>query len=242
MAKKISRKEKTDLRERFQEKLMSASESLKDSSLKVAEKLIHVLRAQQIELELKNEELTKRQSELIASRDYYADLYDNAPTGFISINTKGVILGANKTLQVMLGQKSNLQENQLLSSLIFSKDQDNFYIYHKKLFDTKNPHTCELRMIRKNGSHFWVRFDGKIIGNEHVGERKGCIVVSDISKRIQADDESTEWKQVEEKLKKIQDRYHQAEILGKIGHWEWDQIAYKMATCSHQFANIMIWM
>jgi diguanylate cyclase (GGDEF)-like protein/PAS domain S-box-containing protein len=49
---------------------------------------------------------------------------------------------------------------------------------------------------------------------------------------------NTESKRVEEELQKSHALYSQAEQIGKMGHWEWDEIADRMITCSEQFAKI----
>jgi len=49
---------------------------------------------------------------------------------------------------------------------------------------------------------------------------------------------NTESKRVEKELQKSHALYSQAEQIGKMGHWEWDEIADRMITCSEQFAKI----
>jgi len=48
----------------------------------------------------------------------------------------------------------------------------------------------------------------------------------------------TQHKEADEALQKSQALYSQAELMGKMGHWEWDQINYQMTSCSPQFAKI----
>jgi len=48
----------------------------------------------------------------------------------------------------------------------------------------------------------------------------------------------TERKLAEEKLKKSHALYSQAERMGRLGHWEWDAEADRISNCSEQYANI----
>jgi len=48
----------------------------------------------------------------------------------------------------------------------------------------------------------------------------------------------TDRKQAEEDLQKSHALFSQAEQLGKMGHWEWDEVKDRMITCSEQYAKI----
>ena len=65
-------------------------------SLEQANSLIHELRVHQIELEMQNEELRRVHNDLEISRSQYADLYDFAPVGYLTLNKHGQIDNLNR--------------------------------------------------------------------------------------------------------------------------------------------------
>jgi signal transduction histidine kinase len=66
--------------------------------------LLHELQVHGEEITAQNEQLKKAQSELEHARDRYADLYDFAPIGYLSVNRAGAITDVNLVGAALLGQ------------------------------------------------------------------------------------------------------------------------------------------
>jgi PAS domain-containing protein len=91
---------------------------------------LHELRVHQIELEMQNDELRRRQAELDASRARYFELYDLAPVGLHG-QPAGADPGANLTAAGLLGVARGALATQRLTSFILREDKDLYYLYRR---------------------------------------------------------------------------------------------------------------
>ena len=158
----------------------SSPEKLEAMSPAEIRHTLHELRVHQIELTMQNEELRRTQEELEASRAHYFDIYDLAPVGYLTVSEQGLILESNLTAATRLGLSRSELSGQLLTRFILKEDQDIYYRHRKKLFETGEPQTCELRMVEKDSSPFWARLEANL-AKDNQGEPVCRVVLSDIS-------------------------------------------------------------
>jgi len=71
-------------------------------------RLVHELQVHQIELEIQNVELTQTLTEVNALRAKYLDLYDFAPVGYFTLDSKGNIVELNLRAAQMLGKERKM--------------------------------------------------------------------------------------------------------------------------------------
>jgi PAS domain S-box-containing protein len=154
--------DKSDLRRQAEKKATLSPEHNKCLSLKETRLMIHELRVHQIELEMQNEELRQTQEDLNAARVRYFDLYDLAPVGYCTLCKEGLFREANLYASTLLGLFRSRLVGQPISKFLLKDDQDIFYLFRKQLFATGEPQTCELRMVRSDGSPFWVHLSATI--------------------------------------------------------------------------------
>lgn len=91
------------LREQAEQRLSISRADISRMTADDIHSLLSELQVHQIELELQNEELRDTQAELASAHDRYADLYEFAPVGYVTLDRKGSILAANLTPAAMLG-------------------------------------------------------------------------------------------------------------------------------------------
>ncbi|MEI8028321.1 MAG: HAMP domain-containing sensor histidine kinase [Comamonadaceae bacterium] len=146
------------------------------------QQLLHDLQVHQIELELQNDELRQAQVQLDSERARYFDLYDLAPVGYCTLSEPGLLLEANLTAAAVLGVARSELVNRPLSRFIFNDDQDIYYLLRKQLFETGQAQSCELRLVKADGSAFWARLMATVALDAN-GVAQQRVMLSDISDR-----------------------------------------------------------
>jgi PAS domain S-box-containing protein len=194
-----------------QEQGVPSPEDLTTLSRVEALKLIHELRVHQIELTMQNEELCRAQAELNATRERYFDLYYLAPVGYFIVSHEGRILEANLAGVNLLGVPRAALVKQPITRFIFKEDQDVYYLHRRELLATGEAHTCELRMVKTDGTVFWVRLTATTQPPSTISGHDGAplsrVVLSDIS----------EQKQMEQDKSRLDAQLRQARKPSRIG-------------------------
>ena len=155
-----------------------------------AKRSIHELQVHQVELRMQNEELSRVQAELEVARAHYFDHL--APVGYCILSREGLILEANLTAVNMLDLALSTLIRKPIFKFILKEDQDIYYLHQKQLYGTNRSTTCELRMVKKDGTPFWVQLTSappdlaQAMGREPVCR----VVMSDITERKAVQEEN----------------------------------------------------
>tara|TARA_B100000315_G_scaffold259682_1_gene316654 strand:- start:482 stop:2707 length:2226 start_codon:yes stop_codon:yes gene_type:complete len=192
MKKEYTKKNNSsELREKAEKKLKPEVVPIEKLSEIEVRKLAHELQVHQIELAMQNNELRKSQRELEETRDKYSELYDYAPVGYFTINEKGIILEVNLTGASMLGVERKSLIKQLLSKFMVREDSDRYYLHLNHIFKTKEPATCELRMLRKDGTQLHALLESSTVQDSCENSRQCRTIISDITELKQLQEELT---------------------------------------------------
>lgn len=152
----------SELREKAEERLnqaMKSIEALPDEKAIGLKSLVHELQVHQIELEMQNEELRAIQIKLEQSKNEYSNLYDFAPVGYLTIDTKGIIQGVNLTACAMLQQERKSLLHSSLFTYIDRNDRDLLFWYIAAMIESGDRQTCELRLDTEIDEEFYVLLD-----------------------------------------------------------------------------------
>ena len=170
------------------------------------QKTLHELQIHQAELEMQNEQLRRALAELDASQARYFDLYNLAPVSYLTVSDKGLIREANLTASTLLGTNRRALLQQPLIRFILKEDRDAYYLHNKKLLETVELQTCELRMVKNDGTEFWVHLESTV-ARDSDGASVYRVVLSDITDR----------KRSEEEARILQERLQQVDKIESIG-------------------------
>jgi len=148
-------------------------------------KLIRELEVYQIELEMQNEELKLAKEKAELAEKKYTELFDFAPSGYLTLSKEGEIINLNTSAEHMLGKKRSML---IKSSFGFFVSSDTRAVYNgflQKIFENGSKETCELKLATENDSVKYILASG-IISNI---DEKCLVTMVDITKRKQAENE-----------------------------------------------------
>jgi PAS domain S-box-containing protein len=180
----------TELRKRAEQRIRSIITKLDEGPNELTvdiKKLLHELQVHQIELEIQNDELRNAQLIIEESRQKYFDLYNFAPVGYFSFNKEGHILDLNLTAAKLLGGDKVSFLNSSFYRNIVRDDRDLFYWHLAKVLETKSRQSCELKLVKKDGTEFYTQLESVPVQDEK-NEITNCrTAISDITERRHAE-------------------------------------------------------
>lgn len=168
------------LRQRAEEALRGQTVDLNGLHPEDVQYLLHELQVHQVELRMQNDELRQVQFELEVSRDRYADLYHFAPTGYCTLNRKGVIIEVNQTLTTMLGITADRLIGAPLAHFVERADRDEVFLHCRRAFAGHQRQVSEIHLREAAGKEFCVRLESVIAPGD---ENRLMSVLSDLTEQ-----------------------------------------------------------
>ena len=131
-----------------------------DEKVGDVQRLVELLRINQIELEHQNQELRITQEELEVSRNKYVSLFDFSPIPYFSLDRDGIIKEANIIASKMLGIDRNKLVGKRFNTFIPPGERDIFNLFINTVFNSDVKNSCELNVMNKDKRIFHVRLEG----------------------------------------------------------------------------------
>ncbi len=127
-------------------------------------KLLHELQVHQVELEMQNEELKQAYEIAEDALRKYTLLYDFAPTGYITLNSEGIISEMNFTGAEILGSKRHSIISKNLKTFIADDSKLVFNNFLKKIYSGKVKEYCTIAIADRDSCRIYL--EGVVIGND----------------------------------------------------------------------------
>ncbi len=173
-------------REQLLALLAKADEQLNRPGESEAPRLLHDLQLHQVELEMQNRELCESRQALEETRDLYAELYDFAPVGYLSISRNGVIQSINLTGARMLGHERGHLVGKPLVAIIGSNAGRSISDHLRKAFAATEGIMGEITLSGKDQQiRQDIRLDS-MVRTDSEGDMLCFTTMTDISERCTA--------------------------------------------------------
>lgn len=174
-------KSKVDALRKQAERRVSARSKIRLAMQPDPKALLHELQVHQVELEMQNDELRATQSALEESRNRYADLYDQAPVAYLTLDKRGVIIEANRVAAILLGVTGERLIKRLLSHYVENEDRALLVSHLRRVWNDDAKQVCELRLKPHAETEAPMYVRSESITVESGGGRQCRTVLSDVT-------------------------------------------------------------
>ena len=147
------------LRRRAEERLKTHEQTPPSDVPRSDERLVHELQVHQVELEMQNEELQQARAKAESLLVQYADLYDFAPTGYLTCDREGAIRLVNLTGAQLLGVERSRLVNRRFGQFVAESDRRAFSDFLEKVFASEAKECCEVALLREGLQPLVVRIE-----------------------------------------------------------------------------------
>jgi signal transduction histidine kinase len=176
--------EATELRRRAEERLKTETPAVPRTEADM-QRLLHELQVHQIELEMQNTELRQARDETEKALEMYADLYDFAPVGYLTLDRDGSIRAANLTVAGLLGREHSQLIGRRFGLFVAAEIRPTFLAFLGRVFASPAKESCEVALVAEGDSPRFVQIEALACttGQE-------CrVALIDISKRRQLEEQ-----------------------------------------------------
>lgn len=159
--------------------------------------LLHELRVHQVELQIQNEALREAYHQVEVALERYQALYDNAPVGYVTLDSAGVIERANRAAQALLDLSLPSIGLVRLAAYLAEESLAEFAGFFAQLLTSEDTHRSEV-VLRPNRG----RLQSVVLleGRTESGVQRCNVELIDITARREAERKLEERSQVLEQM------------------------------------------
>jgi PAS domain S-box-containing protein len=176
----------TELRRQAEERLRAKKAQLHPPrNEEEMQRLVHELEVHQIELEMQGEEFLQARDDAEAVLEKYADLYDFAPVGYLTLDHDAIIRSVNLTGASLLGVERSRLLGRRFGLFVTDKARSFFSEFLGKVFKNPAKEVCEVALLKEGNSPLFVRIEGVAAASG----QECRIAVIDITEHKRAEEE-----------------------------------------------------
>jgi len=174
--------------------------------------LIHELQIHQAELEVQNDELEISNEKLASMHREYADLYEYAPCGFVTLTPKGIFEHINLKAASLLNMKRGPLTFMAFSNFIAPESEADYFNALKRIEKSGEMQELELRLKNtENNSVKWLHVNIHADNDDNGLLKRWQLSLDDITRR----------KEAEESLQQTRENLRQIQCIAGVGNVIW---------------------
>jgi PAS domain S-box-containing protein len=193
--------DEVQLRQKAEEKLSGGEGKI--ITMTYMMKLVHELEVYQLEMEMQNEELVLAKEKAELTEKKYTELYDFAPSGYLSLSKNGEITQLNLMAAKMLGKERSFLINKTFLSFVKKETQPVFNQFLKNIFIGKAKQSCEIQLETEGELAVYVNVEGIVAQNDG----KCLLTLTDITQCKEAAIELTKAKERAEESDRLKSAF-----------------------------------
>ncbi len=173
-------------------------------------------------MEVLSDRLQIQQLELEESRNRYADLYDHAPVGYLTVDNAGNILSINLTGAALLRKARPFLIGKPFTSCFLNIDHQAFYHYLQEVFNASGHATIDLKIGDIQDPLNFIRLESTVTNDKNMC-RMMLSDISQLKKMINLNrDLLNENRQLMKELFRVQEKERRRlarELHDELGQW-----------------------
>lgn len=187
--------------------------------------ILQELKEQQIKLEMQNLDLRKTQERLEEARDRYANLYDFAPVGYLTLNEDGFVMETNRTATILLDQERANVLGKPFACMLAPGETHHFHAHLKQAISSENNVVLETKILAA-GKLRDIRLESSASHDSTGKDRRCRTVMTDITLSRQAEIRTQKLLQENRRLtrrlfsvQELERRNLSRELHDELGQW-----------------------